>query len=218
MHASVWEGVERPYPGLIDNNNLPRLDVANIVGLNNVQGAGFRSKHIGAVQHSQAQGPEAPRVSDTDQLVFEEKNERIGAAHLSEGIDEPVLDGLFLRAGQQMDNHLAVHGGLEDGAALLKGAVQLPGVDQVAVVRGDPPDRALGILYQEGLRIFKLGRTGRGIPDMSDRQMARKLLQYFRIKYFRRKPHAFMADNALAIGNNNAGALSPRCCSAYSPR
>jgi hypothetical protein len=42
---------------------------------------------------------------------------------------------------------------------------------------------------------------------MSDRLMAGKLLQYFRVKYFRRKPHAFMADNALAIGNNNAGAL-----------
>ena len=37
-------------------------------------------------------------------------------------------------AGQQVDDHFAVHGGLENGALLFELAPEFPDVDQIAVV------------------------------------------------------------------------------------
>ena len=74
----------------------------------------------------------------------------------------PGFDGL----GEEVEEDLAVVGGLEDGAAVFEFVAQRVGVDEVAVVGdGDLPAAAVA---DDGLGVDEVARPGRritGVPD-----------------------------------------------------
>ena len=61
--------MQRAQAVLIDDDNFAGFNIANIFGFNQIQGAGFRSQHITAVDPAQTQGTKTIGVAHTDQLV-----------------------------------------------------------------------------------------------------------------------------------------------------
>ena len=117
-----------------DGHDLAVLDLAHELGADDVERAGLRCQHIGAVQASQHQRPDADGVAGADQHVVGQADERIGALDLPQGLDEALHGAAALRAGHQVQDHLAVGGRLADGARGDEVAPQGERVRQVAVV------------------------------------------------------------------------------------
>jgi hypothetical protein len=74
------------------------------------------------------------RVADGDQPVVHQHHEREGAAHLGDRVDHRLVDVAGARPRVQVQHHLGVARGLEDGAVADELVAQLARVHQVAVV------------------------------------------------------------------------------------
>ncbi len=66
---------------------------------------------------AQDQRPHAQRVAHAHQRLVGQRDQRIGAHHLLQRVDQPVDDGGIQADGDEVDEHLAVGGGLEQAAA-----------------------------------------------------------------------------------------------------
>ena len=57
-------------PVLVDDDDLARLDVADELGVDQIQRAGFAGEHPGVAQFADAQRPEPVRIAHADQFVL----------------------------------------------------------------------------------------------------------------------------------------------------
>ncbi len=80
-------------------------------------------------------GTKAERVASGDHLALGQEQQRVGTADLRQRLDDAINQGRRARGRDQMDDDLAVGGGLKNRAATLQPFAQFGKVDQVAVVR-----------------------------------------------------------------------------------
>ena len=93
-----------------------------------------------------------------------------------------------MRLGEQMEDDLAVDGGLENGAALLEFVAQQGGVDEVAVVPdGELAAAAIG---HERLGVLDVAGAGGGIADVADGAGAFETLEIAGVEDLRDEAHA----------------------------
>ena len=150
----------------VDHQHLARLDVADVAGVNEVEGAGLGGHHVTAADLAEAQRPEAVRVARHEQEFRGEEQNGVRALDDPQRIDEGVEQGAPLGAREQVQDDFAVAGRVEDGAVALQFAAQLGGVDQVAVVRERQRARASS-------RSGSAGRWRRSSPRPSNNARGR---------------------------------------------
>ncbi len=75
----LGKGLHAGQAVLVDDHDLARLDVADELGVDQVQGAGFAGQHPGVVELAEAQRAEPVRVAHADQLLLGHDDQRVGA-------------------------------------------------------------------------------------------------------------------------------------------
>src|SRR6201999_4138694 len=110
------ERFDAVYALVVDDDDLPRLDVADEVGADDVQRAGFAgqdpaaSAPIGRIvaDAAQDQRPHAERIAHAHQGFVGKRDQGVGADHLLQRIDQPVHHGGIQADGDQVDKYLGV--------------------------------------------------------------------------------------------------------------
>ena len=157
------------------------------------------------VKHAETERPETVGVADGDHGVRGHEQERVSTLDTGERGFDRLLQSPIHMAGHQVDDDLAVHGGLEDRALLFQVPPQGDGVDQVAVV-GDA-DRQAFVGGHEGLGIDDVRLAGGGIADMTGGQVAGKALQGTFAEDIGNQAHVLVNQNFFAVSGHNAGAF-----------
>src|SRR5712692_3873683 len=106
-----------------------------------------------------------------------------------------------------MEDDLAVAGRLEDVPAAFEFLAKRCGVHQVAVVRQG--HLALLATDGQGLRVLEVRVPRCRITRVPDGRAPHKAAERVLSKHFGHMPHAFMADQALAVRGDDAGAFLP---------
>ena len=73
------KGLDAAQAVLVDDDDLARLDVADELGVDQIQRAGFAGEHPGVVHLADAQRAEPMRIAHADQFVLGHDDQRIGA-------------------------------------------------------------------------------------------------------------------------------------------
>ena len=147
------------------------------------------------------------RVAGPDQLVLGEDHQRISAFDAAHGLDQGTLVPGAGGLGQEMQDDLAVHRGLEDGSASLEFLAQLGCIGEVAVVAdGDAP---FGTVHGQGLGVDDVRRTGGRIAGVPDGGVADEAVQHIAGEDLRHQAHAPVDIEGLAVGGDDAGTLLP---------
>ena len=201
---------ERPVgmrPAGVDHDHLPRLHLPQVLRLDQVESArlGGDDRAPLPFQLPERQGADPVRVAHPDQLVPRHEEEGIRAADLVQRVDDAILDPLLPGAGDQMDDDLGVHRGLEDGAGDLELPLEFVGVHEVAVV-GDRDGAGFEVDHQR-LGVLQLRAARRGVPDVADRRVARESGKDLLGEDVGDQPHLLVEDDPLAVGARDPRAL-----------
>jgi hypothetical protein len=160
------ERAQRFDAALRDDDHLAVVDVADECGADHVERAGLRRQDVGAVELAEHQRADAQRVAHADQLLVGQGDQGVAALDLGHRVDEAV-DHLGLpRAGDQVKDHLAVRGRLEDGPVGDQFLPQEQEVGQVAVVAdGDAAGLEVG---EHRLDVADAAAAGGGVAGVAD--------------------------------------------------
>ncbi len=183
----------------------PGLDVPDVFRPHEVEGAGLRGHHPAAVEPAEGERSESPWVADGDDAVPGQHDDAVGALHPGEGLCQRLLQPLVQMGGHQVDDHLAVHRGLEDRPPLFELRPQFEGVDQVSVVGEGVV--LVGMVDQKGLGVGEDRRAGRGIADMADRQASGELREDILAEHLRGEPHPLVLPDLAAVRRGDSRAL-----------
>ena len=204
---------DRAHAGRVDRDQLARLDVADEVRADDVERGRLAREHptaFGAAEHERA---EAVRVAHAEQvrLVHQHERERAGEArqHLLERVLEIAAVGAELvgvLAGEQLADQLAV-GGEHAGqhAELVR---ELLGVREVAVVA--EREAGVGDRAVDRLRVAPRARTGRGVADVTDREVTFERREPALVEHLRDETHVLDDGDRLAVAHRDAGRLLAR--------
>lgn len=174
---------------LVDDDDFARLDLADKLGVNEIECARFARQNVSAVELAERERTESERIADADDLPLAHHHERERALDFAER-REHAARAAWLR--EQVENDLAIDGRLENGAVLFEFVAQEGGVDQVAIVAdGKLAARAI---HHERLRVFDVARAGRRIPHVADGAVALESLQIGGRKHLRHQPHVLARD------------------------
>ena len=121
-------------PGLVDEDHLAGIDVADELGADQLKRWRFRGDDVRAIELAQAQGAKSVRVTHGYQLVGRKEDERIGTLDLMQGVRHTVGRGLGFGACDQMNEHLGVAIGREDRAIPFELMSKRKTVGQISVV------------------------------------------------------------------------------------
>src|SRR3989442_827141 len=80
---------DRLEPGPRDAHHLARLDLAHVLGAQQIERAGLRSQQPRAPQATQVERAETARVADGVELVASEQQQGVGAFHLVQRVANP---------------------------------------------------------------------------------------------------------------------------------
>ena len=203
------EGLERARAVPVDDDHFARFDVAHETRPQDVERAGLRGQHVGAVEVAQDQRTHPQGVAYADERVVGEGDERIGAHHPPERVDEAA--GHVVGVGQRHEMHddLRVGGRLEDRAAPDQIPAHRMGVGQVAVVR--QREAAHAGLHEDRLHVAQHGRAGGGVTVVADRRATLQPL-HDRVagEHVRNQPQVAVDVELRAVeGHDSGGFLTP---------
>ena len=119
---------------LVEDENFAVLDVAHVLGADDVERAGLGGEDRAAVELAEHQRPDAERVAGADQFLVGQPDEGVGAFEHLQAFDEAVDEAVAVRARHQMQDHLGVRGRLHHGAFAHELTAQREPVGEVAVV------------------------------------------------------------------------------------
>jgi hypothetical protein len=172
------EGAQGFDPVLGDHHHLAVGDVAHEAGADDFKGAGLGGQDELAGQFAQDQGADAQGVAHPDQLLVGERHQGIAAFDLADGVDEAVDDPGLPRAGDEVEDDLAVGGGLADRAVGHQGLAQGQEVGEVAVV-GDG-DAAAAEVGEHRLDVAQEAAARGGVAGVADAGEAGQALSQVR--------------------------------------
>ncbi len=154
----------------LEHDDLPRLDLADLVAPEGLEGPGLRRDDVSARrQPAERQGPEPPRITGGDHLGARDDHEAERPFPARHDRGEALLPRAALGLGQGEGDHLGVGGRLQPEAALEQADPERVGVDQVAVV-GDA-ERTVHRLDDVGLHVAIRVGTGGRVAGVTDRQV-----------------------------------------------
>ncbi len=197
-----------------DHDELAGLDVALVLGMEEVEGAGFAGEDegvwsaVGAGDAAHGKGAEAVWIAGGEDAIARHHNDGEGAVDLAEGVGDAVDEGALGGVGDELDDDLGVGGGLEDGAVALESLAGGAKVDEVAVV-GDG-DEAAGALDGDGLGVEEGGVAGGGVAGVADGEVAGETGEDGVGEDFADEAHALEVGDGVgfaAVGDGNAGGL-----------
>ncbi len=142
--------------GFGDAHHFAGLDLADVLGIEEIEGAGFGSDEpgveaAGSREFAKDEWAETAGIADSVEFILREDKKRVSAFDLIEGITDGAGKIAGLRAGDEMDDNFGVAVGLEDRAAMFELAAPLGGVGEVAVVTEG--DFALVAIDHDGLGV-----------------------------------------------------------------
>ena len=172
--ARAAERLDAVHALVVDHDDLAGLHVAHEVGADDVERAGLAGQHPAAgalgADAAEDQRPHAERIAHAHQRLVGQRDQRIGADHLLQRVDQPIDHGGIQADRDQVDEHLGVGGGLEQAAAAHQRAAQHVRVGQVAVVRDrEAAELEIGI---QRLHVAQDGVAGGGVAVVADRGAA----------------------------------------------
>ena len=208
--ARPAEGLDAVHALVVDHDDLTGFDVAHEIGADDIQRAGFRGQDPAAgplrPDSTQDQGADAEGVSHAHQCLVRQGDQRIGAHHLFQRVDQTVHDGGIQADGDQMDENLRIGGGLEQASAPHQGPVQHMGVGQVAVMRHREATE-LEIRVQR-LDVAQDGVAGGGVAVVADGDgTAQGRHDPGIAEIVANEAHALVRVEALAVVADDAGRL-----------
>ena len=197
-------------PVLVQPDDLTRLDLADELGPDGVDRAAFaRDDPTALVGPADAQGPNPIGVARRLDMIGEQEKQRIRALKMVQDVAQRVGLALVTRLGQEMHDDLRVVGGFEDAAVGFVFVPEQAGVDQVAVVgHRHLPTRVLG---QQWLAVLHLGRSARGISDVTDGDRVLQLRQGLRAAAEdpRNGAHPLVALDGFPVAGGDSRRLLP---------
>ncbi|KAM3334101.1 hypothetical protein ACQJBY_028883 [Aegilops geniculata] len=195
----------------VHHDHLPRLHLALVHGVDEVERAGLRREHdgaVGAAAHDQR--AEAERVAHGEELVGREEEQRVGALEALAGVADAGEQRARERRGDEVEDDLRVRRVVEDGALRLQLVAQRQVVHQVAVVRhGELPEPVPG---EERLHVAQLGlAAGGGVADVADGGLPGEAPEVRRVpEHVADEPQPRHGlELAVVPGGADAGALLP---------
>ena len=208
------ERLEALNAGIGDNHHLARLHIAHEFRAHNVQRTGLTRQHPAIGAHPpQNQRPHPQRVARADQRILGQRHQRIGPHHLPQRIGQPIHHGGKPAHRDQVNEHFAIGGGLEQAAPPHQRPAQNGRIGQIAVMRHRQP--AKGEIGIQRLHIAQHHIARGGIPVMADGSMALQPVHHpLILKILPHQPDAAMRVEALAIMGDDAG----RCLAAMLQR
>ena len=154
-----------------DHHHLARLYLAFILRRDQIESAGFGSKHdrvwlscgADAAHH---QRPKAARVAHCVHAIRRQQHQRKRAFNAAQCIGDGIGERLLARLRNQMHHYFGIAGGLKNRALRFQLASQLRCIHQVSVVC--QRDFAFIALHHDGLRVEQRGAATGGIACMAD--------------------------------------------------
>src|SRR5918993_549864 len=213
----VLEDTESPARGLgpvarqalvVYNDDLAGLHVAQEPGADDVQAARLAGDGVTALDFTDAEGAEAMRVTESDELVTEDHSHRVStfeAAHRPPDRlpdREPALEFPH-RSGRDIGG---IRGRVEPEAVLGQAIPQLSGVYEVAIV-GD------GHVYvastaELGLGVLPGGGAGRRVADVAEGQVSGlEGGETWSVEDLRDEAHVSHRGRALPVGDGDTRRL-----------
>ncbi len=190
-------------------DHFARLHIVQVHRSDQIERAGFGCEDVSgvAVQFHLPHGQraEAVRIARHDDAVLGQEHQRESALDLQQRIAQSASQRALGGVRHQVQDHLGIAIGLEDGAAPLQLRAQLNGVGDVAVVR----HRHLAFIagHREGLRIQQRRVARGGVARVADGQLAGQFGKRLGGEDFRHVPHGFPAVDFGAVARADARAF-----------
>src|SRR5215213_2110493 len=193
---------------VVYDDHLAGLDVADVLGADEVEGARLRGDDPSAVEASERERAEAARVADGDERLGRQEEHREGAFRLAQNFGDGFEHGGGRGLRDAVEDDLGVGGRSEDGAVALEPLARLGGEGEVAVVAdGDLPVRA-GV-DEEGLRLA-YGDLARGrVARVADGRDAGEAVEPLLVEDLGDEPHGALLPEHRAVGGDDAARLLP---------
>ncbi len=190
----------------VEDQHLAILDVADILGADDIERAGLRGEDRTAVELAEHQRPDAERIARADQLLVGEADKSVGAFEHAQPFDEAIDEAVAVRARDQMQNDLGVGGRLHHRAFADQLAAQRQAVGQIAVMADG---KAAGIeLGEQRLHVAQDRLAGGRIADMADGGVARQPIDHLPPgECVADQPEAAFGVEAGAVERDDAGGL-----------
>ncbi len=201
---------QRAHARRVDDDHLAGLDVADVLGPDEVEGAGLAREHVGllvAGQEAQAERADPHRIAHADDGLLRHEEERVGALHPGEGVGDSVFDGDLLARRDQVNEHLGVAVALEDRASRLELGPQLLGVREVSVVAHR--QRAARVVDGDRLGVLDVRAPRGGVAHVPDGATARQLRELVLREGVLHEAHRPVGVEHLAVARDDAGRLLP---------
>ncbi len=182
----------------VEDQHLAILDVADILGADDIERAGFRGEDRTAVELAQHQRPDAERIARADEFLVGETDKSVGALEYAQTFDEAIDEAIAVRASHQMQDDLGVGGRLHHRAFADQLAAQCQAVGQIAIMADS---KAAGIeLGEQRLHVAQDGFAGGRIADMADGGVAGEPVDHL-------PPRECVADQPEAAFGMETGAV-----------
>src|SRR2546423_14080176 len=124
------------HPGVLNQDDLARLDLPEKLSADHVQCAGFRGYDVSILTDlPNAEGPNPVRIAYADQLAVSHDGERIGSHQTAHCLGNRVFDLATVKTGKEFGNNFAVVRGCEGFTVGRQVLAQSLGIYQVAIVR-----------------------------------------------------------------------------------
>ena len=117
-----------------NDNNLAVLHFSYEFGAYDVERTRLGGEDVGRAEAADDQRTDADGITRADQHVVGQTDEGVGTFQLAQGLNEPLDDPPFLRAGNKVKDDFRVGGRLENCARLDKLAAERQGVGEIAVM------------------------------------------------------------------------------------
>ena len=190
---------------VLDSQDLARFDVPQITCPDQVEGASLGGDHVGVLQSAQAERTHTHGVPNGVDAIRALQQHGVGAPDGPEDLQQGVVEVLGRAVGQEVEHHLCVAGGLEDGPFRFQAASQRPGVDDVPVVgQGDGAAPGLG---DDGLGVGQQALAHGGVSNVSRGRPARQPFQLVVAEDLGDVPHAPFLVEVRPVGGDDARRL-----------
>ncbi len=186
----------------VDNDHLARGDIADIRGLDQVEGAGLGSDDVGTVKFGKRERPESVGIANGDQLVFRHDEQAVRSLDMAQSVDDPLVQRGHAGLGDQVHDHFRVRGGREDRSIGLKLVLQRSGIHQVPVM--GHCQAAECEVHQDRLDIECEASPCGGIAVMPDGHVTGKLFDAVFVEDVGHEAHGLLAVQLFAVRRNDA--------------
>ncbi len=194
--------------GIGDDDHFSGLDIPNVGGADQVEGAGLRGQNIGIAHLSDGERAEAVGVTDSDEGVGKKGQEGVGALDVRQGRLHSGDHVDTAASGDHVDQNLGVHVGGKEGPLILEDPSQIRGIGEVPVMDQGHGDVADG--GGQGLEIFLGVGAGGGVAVVADGRAAPEVPKDRFVKDFRDESLSLADDHpALIHGGDSCPLLPP---------